>query len=84
MIAGFTTQCQDRDLQRVSDAPARAGQRARESAHQTDTGIAVELHNAITDGFQLARLPWVGQQELPAMTTSGTGRDVEARPSPEN
>jgi hypothetical protein len=43
VIAGFTTQRQDRDLQRVSDALLRAGQRAREIAHQTDTGIAVEI-----------------------------------------
>jgi hypothetical protein len=45
--------------------------------------VPVELHDAITDGFQLVRLPRIGQQELPAMATSGTGRDVEASPSPE-
>jgi hypothetical protein len=45
--------------------------------------VPVELHDAITDGFQLVRLPRVGQQELPAMATGGTGRDVEASASPE-
>jgi hypothetical protein len=44
--------------------------------------VPVELDDAITDGFQLVRLPRVGQQELLAMVTSGTGREVEASPSP--
>lgn len=43
MTAGFTTQRPDPDLQRVSDALLRAGQRARELARQTGTGIAVEI-----------------------------------------
>ena len=43
MTAGFTTERQDPDLQRVSDALVRAGQRARELARQTGTGIAVQI-----------------------------------------
>jgi hypothetical protein len=47
VTAGFTTERQDRDLQRVSDALLRAGLRAREIAHQTDTGIAVEIEGEL-------------------------------------
>jgi len=43
MTAGFTTERQDPDLDRVSAALLRAGQRARELARQTGTGIAVEM-----------------------------------------
>jgi hypothetical protein len=43
VTAGFTTERQDPDLQRVSAALLRAGQRAREIARQTGTGIAVEI-----------------------------------------
>ncbi len=43
MTAGFTTERQDPDLQRVSAALLRAGQRAREIARQSGTGIAVEI-----------------------------------------
>ena len=43
MTAGFTTERQDLDLDRVSAALLRAGQRARELARQTGTGIAVEM-----------------------------------------
>jgi hypothetical protein len=43
MTAGFTTQRQDPDLDRVSTALLRAGQRARELARQTGTGIAVQI-----------------------------------------
>jgi hypothetical protein len=43
MTARFTTQRPDPDLQRVSDALLRAGQRARELARQTGTGIAVQI-----------------------------------------
>ena len=43
MTAGFTTERQDPDLQHVSVALLRAGQRARELARQTGTGIAVEM-----------------------------------------
>ena len=43
MTAGFTTRRQDPDLDRVSAALLRAGQRARELARQTGTGIAVQI-----------------------------------------
>ena len=43
MTAGFTTERQDPDLQRVSAALLRAGQRARELARQTGTGIVVQI-----------------------------------------
>ena len=43
MTAGFTTERQDPDLDRVSAALLRAGQRARELARQTGTGIAVQI-----------------------------------------
>lgn len=43
MTAGFTTERQDPDLHRVSAALLRAGQRAREIARQSGTGIAVEI-----------------------------------------
>jgi hypothetical protein len=43
VTAGFTTERQDPDLSRVSAALLRAGQRAREIARQSGTGIAVEI-----------------------------------------
>jgi hypothetical protein len=43
VTAGFTTERQDPDLRRVSAALLRAGQRARELARQTGTGIAVQI-----------------------------------------
>lgn len=43
MTAGFTTERHDPDLQRVSAALLRAGQRAREIARLSGTGIAVEI-----------------------------------------
>ncbi len=43
MTAGFTTERQDPDLRRVSAALLRAGQRARELARQTGTGIVVQI-----------------------------------------
>ena len=43
MTAGFTTERQDPDLSRVSAALVRAGQRAREIARQSGTGIAVRI-----------------------------------------
>ena len=43
MTAGFTTERQDPDLRRVSAALVRAGQRAREIARQSGTGIAVRI-----------------------------------------
>jgi hypothetical protein len=43
VTAGFTTERQDPDLSRVSAALLRAGQRAREIARQSGTGIAVRI-----------------------------------------
>jgi apolipoprotein N-acyltransferase len=43
VTAGFITERQDADLQRVSEALLRAGERARQLARQTGTGIAVEI-----------------------------------------
>jgi hypothetical protein len=43
MSLGFTSQLNDPDLDRVSAALLRAGQRARELARQTGTGMAVEI-----------------------------------------
>ena len=63
MTAGFTTERQDPDLDRVSAALLRAGQRARKLARQTGTGIAVEIDGElrILQGAELDR----------AMETSG-------------
>ncbi len=47
MTAGFTTERQDPDLSRVSAALVRAGQRAREIARQTGTGIAVRINGEL-------------------------------------
>ena len=57
MTAGFTTERQDPDLQHVSVALLRAGQRARELARQTGTGIAVEMDGElrILQGTELER-----------------------------
>ncbi len=57
MTAGFTTERQDPDLQRVSDALLRASERAREIALQTGTGIAVQIDGElrILQGSELYR-----------------------------
>lgn len=57
MTAGFTTERRDPDLQRVSDALLRAGERAREIALQTGTGIAVQIDGElrILQGSELNR-----------------------------
>jgi hypothetical protein len=57
MTAGFTTERQDPDLDRVSAALLRAGQRARELARQTGTGIAVQIGGElrILQGAELDR-----------------------------
>jgi apolipoprotein N-acyltransferase len=47
MTAGFTTERQDPDLQRVSAALLRAGERARQLARQTGTGIAVQINGEL-------------------------------------
>lgn len=59
MTAGFTTERQDPDLDRVSAALLRAGQRARELARQTGTGIAVEIDGElrILTGAELEHPP---------------------------
>jgi hypothetical protein len=57
MTSGFTTERPDPDLQRVSDALVRAGQRALELARQTGTGIAVQIDGElrILQGAELDR-----------------------------
>jgi hypothetical protein len=57
MTAGFTTERQDPVLDRVSAALLRAGQRARELARQTGTGIAVQIDGElrILQGAELDR-----------------------------
>jgi len=57
VTAGFTTERQDPDLQRVSAALLRAGQRARQLARQTDTGIAVQIDGELRI-LQGAELGW--------------------------
>jgi hypothetical protein len=59
MTAGFITERQDTDPQRVSDALLRAGQRARQLARQTDTGFAVRIDDQlrILRGAELDRPP---------------------------
>ena len=47
MTAGFTTERQDPDLSRVSAALVRAGQRAREIARQSGTGLAVRINGEL-------------------------------------
>jgi len=57
MTAGFTTERQDPDLDRVSESLLRAGERAREIARQTGTGIAVVINGElrILQGAELDR-----------------------------
>ena len=43
MSLGFASQLNDPDLDRVSAALLRAGQRARQLARLTDTGFAVRI-----------------------------------------
>jgi hypothetical protein len=47
MTTGFITEWHDPDLDKVSAALVRAGQRARELARQTDTGIAVNINGEL-------------------------------------
>lgn len=65
MTAGFTTARQDPDLQRVSAALLRAGERARELARQSGTGIAVVINGEL-------RILQVAELDR-AMETSGEG-----------
>ena len=64
MTSGFQSQLDDPDLSRVSAALVRAGQRAREIARQSGTGIAVRIDGElrILRGEELEREP-VGHQE---------------------
>lgn len=57
MSLGFTSQLNDPDFDRVSAALLRAGQRARELARQTGTGIAVQIDGElrILTGAELER-----------------------------
>jgi hypothetical protein len=65
VTAGFTTERQDPDLQRVSAALLRAGQRARQLARQTDTGIAVQIDGElrILRGAELGRAMETSDEE---------------------
>ena len=47
MTRGFVSYSDDPDLQRVSVALVRAGQRARELARSTGTGIAVRINGEL-------------------------------------
>jgi hypothetical protein len=68
MTAGFTTERQDPDLSRVSAALVRAGQRAREIARQSGTGIAVRIDGElrILRGEELEREPVASQEQADA------------------
>jgi hypothetical protein len=59
MSLGFASQLNDPDLDRVSAALLRAGQRARQLARQTDTGFAVRIDGQlrILRGAELDRPP---------------------------
>jgi hypothetical protein len=61
MSLGFTSHPNDPDRDRVSAALLRAGQRARELACQTGTGIAVQIDGElrILTGAELDRPPEV-------------------------
>jgi len=68
VTAGFTTERQDPDLQRVSAALLRAGQRAREIARQSGTGIAVRIDGElrILRGEELNGEPAATQEQADA------------------
>ncbi len=61
MSLDFTSHLNDPDLDRVSAALLRAGQRARELARQTGTGIAVQIDGElrILTGAELEPPPQV-------------------------
>jgi len=67
MTAGFTTERQDPDLQRVLAALLRAGERAREIARQSGTGIAVQIDGElrILQGAELDRAMEAGGHPAP-------------------
>jgi hypothetical protein len=68
VTAGFTTERQDPDLSRVSAALLRAGQRAREIARQSGTGIAVLIDGElrILRGEELNGEPAATQEQADA------------------
>ena len=68
MTTGFSSDRPDPDLQRVSDALVRAGQRARDIARQTGTGIAVQIDGKlrILRGEELDREPVPSSQKTDA------------------
>jgi len=68
VTAGFTTERQDPDLSRVSAALLRAGQRAREIARQSGTGIAVRIDGElrILRGEELNGEPAATQEQADA------------------
>ena len=68
MTPGFTTERQDPDLSKVSAALVRAGQRAREIARQSGTGIAVRIDGElrILRGEELDREPVPSQKQADA------------------
>jgi hypothetical protein len=61
MSLGFTSHLNDPDLDRGSAALLRAGQRVRELARQTGTGIALRIDGElrILTGAELERPPEV-------------------------
>ena len=68
MTSGFQSQLDDPDLSRVSAALVRAGQRAREIARQSGTGIAVRIDGElrILRGEELEREPVPSQEQADA------------------
>ena len=62
MSLGFSSHLEDPDLNRVSATLVRAGQRARELARQTGTGIAVRIDGElrILRGAELDSTPEAG------------------------
>ena len=68
MSLGFTSHLNDPDLDRVSAALLRAGQRAREIARLSGTGIAVEIDGElrILQGAELDGEPAATQEQADA------------------
>ena len=69
MSLGFTSQLNDPDLDRVSAALLRAGQRARELARQTGTGIAVEIDGEL----RIWTCPWRRAMKTDALDIDAEG-----------
>ncbi len=64
MTSGFQSHLDDPDLSRVSAALVRAGQRAREIARETGTGIAVRIDGElrVLRGEELDMAPNTGEE----------------------